>query len=284
MAIVDRNPFRNQTGHTVRTATLIRPAPGQHRELPLAGLDALALSFSPSDAVFRRRDDALHLTFGNGATIAVTGFFTGNAIPSLSVTLADGTRMDAAEMLTLFAPHLALPSASGLDSFAAANAGKPRGKAVADLSVLADDENFLFSPENARADDAARHNLLPVYQEVILRDGEITIGPSVYGNLFSIGAETALHIHLNNSEAEMLDLDDCIARLPGLFPGGPPVRAIAVTGGEDNRVILNGANLSAPRATTPLEGLGTTQFDRYTYRHGGITLALYIETILQVAR
>lgn len=269
----------------MRTATLTRPAPGQHYTLPLAGLDALVLSFSPSDAIFRRRGDALHLTFGNGATLAVTGFFAGDAIPPLPVTLADGTRMDAAEMLALFAPHLALSAASGLDGFAAGGAEQPRGKVPADLSVLAADEEFVFSPEDARADDGARHNLQAVYQEVIFRDGEITIGPSVYGTLFTIGPETALHIHLNNSEAEMLDLDDCLARLPGLFPDSPPVRAIAVTGGADNRVILDGARLTGPGETAPLAGLGTTQFDRYAYRPvGGAPIELYIQTIVQVAR
>ncbi|SBW04965.1 hypothetical protein KL86DPRO_20405 [uncultured delta proteobacterium] len=269
----------------MRTIALTRPAPGQHHTLPLAGLDALVLSFNPSDAVFRRRDDALRLTFGDGATIAVTGFFTGDAIPPLPVTLADGTRMDAAEMLALFAPHLALPPASGLESFAAGGEKQPRGKVPADLSGLAADEEFVFSPENAQADDGARHNLQAVYQEVVFSDDEITIGPSVYGTLFTIGTETALHIHLNNNEAEMLDLDDCLARLPGLFPDSPPVRAIAVTGGADNRVILDGASLSGPLETAPLAGLGTTQFDRYAYRYGGgMMLALYIQTILQVAR
>ena len=268
----------------MRATTLIRPRSGSHAVMPLAGTGTLVFSFSPAGVVFRQRDTSLLLSFPDGASLELAGFFPDGAIPALAIILADGTRMDAAEMLTLFAPHLALPPAFGLAAH-----GGGRGTAPiappADLSALAAEEELLLSPENARADDSARNNLLPVYQEVIFRDGEITIGPSVYGNLLPIGEETVLHVHLDNNEAETLDMDDLIPRLPGLFPENQPIRAVAVTGGADNRVILTGKNLSPIRETIPLRGLGTTQFDRYEYRPrtGGL-MALYIQTILPVSR
>lgn len=266
----------------MRALRLNRPEAGRHIRAALSDRVAIAFSFNPGEAIFQRRGASLVLLFLHGASIEIPDFFSGWNIPSLSVTLADGTRMDAAELLALFAPHLALPPAAGLSAFTA-GAGNQTGGGV-DLSALAAEEELLLSPEKARADDSARRNLFPLYQEVIFRDGEITIGPSVYGTLLLIGAETGLHIHLGGNEPEMLDLDDLIGRLPGLFPESPPVRAVAITGGADSRVILDGKRLSTALETVPVSGLGTTLFDRYEYRRpsGGL-LALYIETILPIS-
>ena len=264
--------------------TLHRPTAGTRTRVSLDGRSELIFSCNPAEATFSRRGSALRLRFGDGASIEIQDFFSEAGIPSLTVILADGMRMDAVEFLALFAPTLSLPTGTGLSGFAGGNMPEPARQSSGTLAPLAaEEEDLLFNPGNAQASDAARRNLVPVYQDVVFRDGEITIGPSIYGNLLPIGGATGLHIHLDNREAEMLDMDSFIARLPGLFPE-ESVAAIAVTGGPDNRVILNGANLSAVQGTVPLDGLGTTQFDRYAYRHGKTRLTLYLETILALAR
>ena len=265
----------------MRSITLTRPPAGSQALVPYAGEDELVFSFNPAEAVFSRRGDSLHLWFSDSGSLEIRSFFPGQGVPAPSVILADGMRMDALEFLSLFAPRLSLPTGAGLSAIAGERPATGHGS----LAPLAAEEDAVFlSPENAAASDTARHNLLPVYQEVIFQDGEITIGPSIYGNLLPIGESMGLHVHLNSSEDEMLDMDSFIAKLPGLFPENPPVSAIAVTGGQGNRVILTGKNLSSRQGTGPLEGLGTTQFDRYIYRYGpAAALTLYIETILQIA-
>ena len=284
----------------MRTVALNRPAPGQHIRLPLAETALLAFSFNPVDVVFRRRHTALVLSFRDGATIELADFFVNEGIPSRTAVLADGTRMEVVELLTLFAPHLLVPPGASLSEFTSSafsspkyfppaspgnGAELPHHHPVMDLSAFAEEEEFLLSPERLQADDTARHNLVPVYQEIIFRDGDIIIGPSIYGTFFPLGAESALHLHLDNSEAEMLDLDDLIARLPGLFPDQSPIRIVAVTGGLENSVIMEGERLSDVLETVPLEGLGTTQFDSYAYRTGsGAVVAVYVETLLHLLR
>lgn len=261
---------------------LSRPAAGCGVRVPLAAREELALSFNPSDAVFRKKDSALLLFFSDGAFIEIPDFFQDGGIPRLGVVLADGSRTDAAELLALFAPGIALQSSAGLSGYARESA-LSAGPGLTDLASLAGgDEGYLAFTE-AALDDTARQNLLPVYQDVEFRDGEIVFGPSVYGNFLRLGEETLLHVHLDNSEEETLDMDSLIARLPNQFPGRGSVRHIAVTGGANTRILLDGAKLSNRRETVPLEGFGTTQFDRYEYRPGPEgTLALYIETILPV--
>ena len=269
----------------MRSVSLVRPAPGQRVQTPLGDSNALVFSFNPAETVFRRRADSLLLFFADGASLELPGFFPGEGLPLIAVFLADGTRMDAAELLALFAPHLVLPPGSDLSALAGAGASFPQGMGLADFTGFAVEEDVLLSPEHAQTDDVARCNLIPVYQEIIFRDGEITIGPSIYGALFSVGGETGLHVQLGNSEAEMLDVDDFVFRLPGLFPEHPDLCCLAVTGGPENRVILDGRRLSPVLETVPLKGLGTTQFDHYEYRTTmQEPLVLYLETILLVAR
>jgi len=274
----------------MRTVPLVRPTPGQYVRLPLTGTASLVFSFNPTDAVFRRQCEALLLSFRDGATLELTDFFVDGAIPSLMAVLADGTRMAVTELLALFAPHLVLPPGVTLSNFSASdfptdNAESSQCPVATDLSGLVHEEEFLISPEWVQTDDAARHNLVPVYQEIIFRDEEIIIGPSIYGSFFPLGPESALHLHLDNSEAEMLDLDDLIARLPSLFPEQSPIRTVAVTGGPENSVIIERKRLSNALETVPLEGLGTTLFDRYTYRtDAGAIVTVYVETLLHLLR
>ncbi len=263
----------------MRTTALSRPPAGQRLALPFDGTAALAFSFSPAEAALRRRGNDLLLKFPDGAALELRDFFPCRGIPAVPVTLADGTVMDAGEFLAIFAPDIALQAASGLNGFSRTRQAGP-GESLSGLA--AEEEDVLFSAD-LRADASSYQNLTPVYQEVIFQDGEVTIGRSIYGNLFSLGRDTALHVHLDNAEGEMLDMDTLIARLPGRFPENEPIRAIAVTGGADNTVILDGARLSPPKGTAPLPGLGTTQFDRYAYRVGEAPLALYLETILKLS-
>ena len=269
----------------MRSVPLVRPAPGQHVYLPLAGVKQLTFSFNLTDVVFRKQRNALLLTFHDGATLELLDFFPEGEVPSLVAVLADATRMDALELLTLCAPHLILPQGVKFLDTVADCPAPVQPPTVADLSALAAEEEFLLSTEPVQASDAARHNLVPVYQEIIFQEDEIIIGPSIYGSLFPLGGESALHVHLDNSEAEMIDMDDLIARLPRLFPHQPPIRVIAVTGGPENNLIMDGKRLTDILETGPLEGLGTTQFDHYTYRAGRQTaIEVYLETLLRLIR
>ena len=268
---------------------LARPHPRKHITVPLAGHDALFFGFDPATAVFTQRGDNLYLGFRDGGSIAVQGFFAEGAVRPLRIELEDGTRMDAVELLALYAPRIQLrmpPELSGLSGHAVSGT-TPAGLGLEELAPLAavgaEGEDSLLDFTAAPPEDTARKNLLPVYQEVEFRDGEIVFGDSIYGNFLPFGTGKLLHIHLDNAEGEMLDLDGLIAKLPGMVPDAAAVRDIAITGGVNNRIILNASRLSERKETIPLEGFGTTQFDWHEYRAGsGIVLSLYIETVLHV--
>lgn len=276
---------------------LARPQPRQHVTVPLAGYGALLFGFDPATALFTQRGDILHIGFGDGGSIAVQGFFSGGAVRPLPVFLEDGTRMDAMELLALYAPRIALRIPPELSGHTRGGEARPAFSAPPDgsaasaglglegLASLAGGEEPYLAFSASPPEDTSQQNLLPVYQEVEFREGEIIFGFSIYGNLFPLGGGTLLHVHLDNAEGEMLDMDGLIAKLPGMFPDTVTISGIAVTGGADNRILLDGSRLSERKETIPLEGFGTTQFDRYEYRPAPeFFLALYIETILRIAR
>lgn len=270
-------------GKTVPPVPLARPQPRQHLTVPLAGHDSLAFGFDPATALFTQRGDILYLGFRDGGSIAVQGFFSGGAVRPLRIALEDGTRMDAVELLALYAPRITLHMPQDLSGHAGSGGTTATGLGLNDLASLAEGEESLLDFSAPPPEDTARQNLLPVYQEVEFKDGEIVFGDSIYGNLLPFGAEKLLHIHLDNNEGEMLDLDGLISKLPGMFPDSASVQTIAVTGGANNRILIDGPRLSERRETVPLEGFGTTQFDRYEYRAGQKTvLALYIEIVLRL--
>lgn len=269
-------------GKTVHPVILGRPQPRQHITVPFAGHDALAFGFAPAAALFTQRGDMLSITFRDGGSIAVQGFFSGGYVRPLRISLDDGTRMDTFEFLALYAPRIALRMPPDLAGHAGGGS-TPAGLGLENLAPLAESEDSLLDFTIPPPEDTARQNLTPVYREVEFRDGEIVFGDSIYGNLLPFGAEKLLHIHLNNNEGEVLDMDGLIAKLPGMFPDSAPVRNIAVTGGASNRILLDGRRLSERKETAPLEGFGITQFDRREYRTGsGAALTLYIEIVLRI--
>lgn len=286
MAGTVRVPETVPPGGNVPPVNLARPQPRQHLTVPFAGHDSLAFGFDPAMALFTQRGDILYLGFRDGGSIAVQGFFSGGAVRPLRVILEDGTGMDAVELLALYAPRITLrmpPDLSGQSPHTGGGGTTATGLGLKGLASLAEGEDSLLDFSAPPPEDTARQNLLPVYQEVEFKDGEIVFGDSIYGNLLPFGAEKLLHIHLDNNEGEMLDLDGLIAKLPGMFPDSTSVRTIAVTGGANNRILIDSPRLSERKETVPLEGFGTTQFDRYEYQAGQKTaLTLYIEIVLRI--
>lgn len=262
---------------------LHRPPRGKHVAVSLAGHDALALDFAPSAAFFRRQGEAMLLLFGDGAAIEITDFFSGGTIPHVPAVLEDGSRLSAADLLALFAPDIALQAGPDLTAYDGGGAATP-GSGLENLAPALE-EHVPLPPKGTVPEELPRDRLRPVYQEVIIKDGSIEFGQSIYGSLGSHGGERLLHLHLDNRAAESLNLEDVTAQLPDMFFGPEPVRHIAVTGGEHNRVILDGRRLSARQGSMPLEGFGTTQFDRYAYQtHSGLFLTLYVEIIIKIER
>ncbi len=103
------------------TITLQRPAAGQTLTFAPQAENGLVFDFNSNEATLTREGEALSITFDDGATIALEGFyevFTASSLPELQV---EGQAVDAAQFFANLGEEL-MP-ASGISTSAAMSSG-----------------------------------------------------------------------------------------------------------------------------------------------------------------
>ena len=150
--------------------TLSKPAQGA-ATVPIEPGQPLAFDFDHFNALFDRADDDLVLTFDDGSTLTLDGFFAtgeGGELPPLQ--LADGTVVSAAEFLLGQSPELDISTAMGSLNAAASGSGLG-GYLDGSGDLVAGVERLGAVTVQASAASAARGAVIPGISGVVAGDG-----------------------------------------------------------------------------------------------------------------